>query len=273
VALLFDAHTTAELDGLRRALGDDLGRIPPHLTLVPPVNVRDVDRAEEVLRAAGRASRPLELMLGPVATFLPHNPVAYLGVGGDVEGVVALRDGVVQPPLARELTWPYVPHVTIVDGAPHDRVEAARLHLGAYRISTTVRSVHLLEELDHRWEPRAVLPLGPPVVIGTGGAPLELEVIGAGTDVTVRARRDHADVGEARAWVRGTVAWLSHVAVVESARRDGIGRHLLAAVQSWCADRGALVIEADASVAVPDEVRALLEAMGWRAEPRLGRHL
>src|SRR5687767_10146098 len=49
VALLLTGQLGHEVDGLRRALGDGaLGRIPPHLTLVPPVNVRD-DRMADAL--------------------------------------------------------------------------------------------------------------------------------------------------------------------------------------------------------------------------------
>ena len=60
MALLVPEPVAAEVDGLRRALGDgSLGRIPPHLTLVPPVNVAedDVPKALSVLRQAA-AARP-----------------------------------------------------------------------------------------------------------------------------------------------------------------------------------------------------------------------
>jgi hypothetical protein len=39
-ALLVPEPFAREIDGLRRALDDDIDRVPPHLTLVPPVNVR-----------------------------------------------------------------------------------------------------------------------------------------------------------------------------------------------------------------------------------------
>src|ERR671922_1484794 len=102
VALLVPGPAAAEIDGLRRALGDGaLGRIPAHLTLVPPVNVpvERVPAALTVLRSAGAAAGgPLRLQLGPAATFQPVTPVVYLEVGGDVDRLVALRDGVFRPP-------------------------------------------------------------------------------------------------------------------------------------------------------------------------------
>ncbi len=56
VALLVPPPFDTEIDGLRRALGDGaLGRIPAHLTLVPPVNVRE-ERLGEALAALRRAA-------------------------------------------------------------------------------------------------------------------------------------------------------------------------------------------------------------------------
>src|SRR5438876_11352846 len=105
VALLVPPPVDREIDALRRACGDGaLGRIPAHLTLVPPVNVRD-DRlhdALDVLRGAAAATRPFVVELGPPATFLPDSPTLYLAVTGDgVETVDALRERVFVEPLAR----------------------------------------------------------------------------------------------------------------------------------------------------------------------------
>ena len=74
VVLLSPDAVAAEVDGLRRACGDGaIDRVPPHITLVPPVNVRedDVPAAVAVLRSAAARAAPLELTIGPVATFAP----------------------------------------------------------------------------------------------------------------------------------------------------------------------------------------------------------
>ena len=55
VVLLVPQPLATEIDGVRRALGDDAReRIPPHITLVPPVNVaeRDLPRAFTLVRTA-----------------------------------------------------------------------------------------------------------------------------------------------------------------------------------------------------------------------------
>ena len=84
VVLLIPPPIAHEVDGLRRALGDGfLGRVAPHVTLIPPVNVRedDLSAALAVVRGAAASTGPLTLELGPVETFLPVNPVVYLAVG------------------------------------------------------------------------------------------------------------------------------------------------------------------------------------------------
>src|SRR5438477_8631731 len=95
VALLLPAPVGGEVDVVRRAVGaDDVDRLPAHLTLVPPVNVRDdeMDAALHLLRDAAARTKPFRLVLGPARTFLPINPVLYLEVGGEVAAVDGLRD-------------------------------------------------------------------------------------------------------------------------------------------------------------------------------------
>ncbi len=251
VALLVPPPLDGEVDGLRRALGDgSLGRIPAHLTLVPPVNVRE-DRLGEalaVLRRAAAATRPFPLTLGPPATFLPDNPTLYLAVADDI-AVRALRDRVFVDPLARSLTWPFVPHVTLADEADPDRIAAALVGLAEYKVDVTFRRLHLLREGPGRiWTPIADATFAAPVVIGRGGLPVELTV-GEGLDpdasrlgttrLVVTARVDGAVAGYAEGWCKDTVAHLSSLVVADDARHLGVAHHLLAAFRSEAATRGA----------------------------------
>lgn len=178
--LLLPSAAAAEVDGLRRACGDPaLGRIPSHLTLVPPVNVHEDDLPAALTRlrtAAAAVGGPLELVLGPPATFHPVNPVLYLSVGGpDLAAVHRLRDSVFAFPLERHLTWPFVPHVTLADGTEDERIGAALLALADFTLPVTFDRVHLLQEGEQRtWRPLADCPLGPADVVGRGGFELEL---------------------------------------------------------------------------------------------------
>src|SRR3954447_2289385 len=257
VVLLIPPPVDREVDGLRRATGDGtLGPVPPHITLVPPVNVRDeaLGAALAIVRGAAAATRPLELSIGPTATFLPANPVLYLDVAGDVDGLLALRDRVFTGPLERALTWAFVPHVTVVEGIEPDRIAAARDALASYRAGVVIERVHVLEEQPGRsWVPLADYPLAPPAVVGRGGLPLELtttdrpdpEAIPPGhVEFTVTARRDGAVVGAATVAISDSVATLVAIEVDHSCRGEGIGSHLLAAACSEGAARGATEIVA-----------------------------
>lgn len=264
VAIVLEPPLADEVNGLRRALGDgSLGRIPPHLTLVPPVNVpaAGLGAALAAVRRAAASATRLRLTLGPVASFAPASPVVYLDVGGALEGLRALRDAVFTPPLARSLTWPWVPHVTVADEASPERVAAAIAALDRYAAVADIDRVVLLEELGQRWRPVADATLGGRSVVGTGGLPVELtrgrlvdpeglavlERVGAaclagpvtdGRDsVVVSAHREGGLVGVGRAWVD---AGGGHLAVVvdPANRGQGVGRHVLAALEAAVADAG-----------------------------------
>lgn len=268
VVLLVPSPYDREIDGLRRACGETaLEQVPPHVTLVPPVNVRGdaLSDALRVVREAAAACRPLRLEIGPPATFLPRTPTVHLTVGGDPEQVAALRrlrDAVFHPPLERHLDLPFVPHVTIVDDAPPERVEPTVAALAAYRVTVPFERVHVLQEERHgephrRWRPIADAPMARPAIVGRGGLPLELTVSTladpealdverraaagdreeparaspppAGRSVVVTARRDGHVVGVARGWTDGEHAELARVCIHPGHRGEGIGGHLRAA--------------------------------------------
>ena len=270
VALLLPEPIDVEVDALRLACGDPtLGRIRPHLTLVPPVNVREdqVDAALAVLRGAAAASRPFTLPLGPPATFLPVNPVLYLAVDDEDGAVRGLRDAVFVPPLARPLSWPFVPHVTLADDAGEpDRLTAAARALAGYRRAARFERVHLLEEQRREsdgarlWAPVADAAFGRPAVVGRGGLELELAATerlgpdaaawrrdhgevgasrGADGSLAVTARREGRIIGTAEGRVRGSEAHVQDLLVDPDARGQGVASHLLAAFTAEAARRGA----------------------------------
>ena len=266
VALLVPGHLAPEIDGLRRACGDGaLGRVAAHLTLVPPVNVREADLPDAlaVLRAAAGAVRPFTLRLGPPSTFLPATPTLHLAVGGRGRATAVLRelrDAVFRPPMERELTFPFVPHVTLADEMEPERITAAVAGLADYVVEARFERVHLLREVreegERRWHPVADAPFSAPIVVGRGGVELELAVstlldpeaeraeegawaehgppplhgapVGA-HPVVVVARRRGTVAGVARGWWGPDGDTLASLVVVPDQRRQGIARHLSAA--------------------------------------------
>jgi 2'-5' RNA ligase len=300
VVLLVPPPWSAEIDGMRRALGaGSLGRIAPHLTLVPPVNVReeDVPAALAVLRsAASLVDGPLVARLGPAATFSPENPVVYLSVAG--AGVQALRDAVFRPPLERPLTWPFHPHVTLADEvASVERSEAAVTALSDYVIDVAFEGVALLEEGEGRvWTPIAEVPFERPSVVGRGGGlEVSLQRSSALDDEAARwterewaaysladygvaeedvpfaitARRGGDIVGTATGASRLGELYLARLIVGPSDRRTGVASHLLAAVESLAAERGCRRLTLRTQAQGP--ARALYEGRGWRVYATLPR--
>ncbi len=275
----------AEVDGLRRAVGDgSLHRIPAHLTLVPPVNVAE-DRLPDALalvRDAAAASPPVTLDLGPPGTFLPANAVLYLSVGGDVAAVRTLRERVLREPLARATAWAFVPHVTLADEAPPEVIDAALAALSHYRVQVRFDRAHLLRQRrDRVWEPIAEAPLRAPAVVGRGGLELELtatagldpeaaaflEAQGAGeSPFAVTARRGRQVVGAATGTVRGSLAQLDRVVVDPAQQGQGVGPHLLAAVESLAREAGCHAVVAE--VAPGGRGEGFLRSRGWTADAR-----
>jgi len=177
-ALLVPEPTAREIDGLRRALGEDVDRVPPHLTLVPPVNVRvdDLGAALRQLRVAASAVAPITVTLGPAVTFHPVNPVVYLEVGGDVDAVRRVRDGVFAGPLSRTITHDFVPHVTLVESTTPERIAAALVALRDYAVEITFDAAHLLQEHNRRWRPIADARFCTALLVGRGGIETEITV-------------------------------------------------------------------------------------------------
>lgn len=293
VALLLPARVAAEIDGIRRAVGDTaLDRIPPHLTLVPPVNVNEqrVPEAIEVMRRAASGTRPFGVTFGPPDTFLPANPVLFLRVAGDVVALLALRDRVFRPPLERKLSWPFHPHVTLADESTEDRISAALPALADFRLDVTFDRVHLLEERGRMWAPVADFRFAPATVVGRGGLEVELDVAesldpdaerfaasewaahhaDAGDEnergLVVVARDRGAVVGVAEGWTRGRLAQLSGLIVAGSERQRGLGSQLLARFLSAAAERECVLarLRTDAGSAAEGFYRG----RGWREEAR-----
>ena len=302
VVLLIPPPLDREINALRRAAGDGTyGRVPAHVTLVPPVNVNGehLDEALATLRRVAAETRPFTVHLGAPTTFLPVNPVLYLPLLGEGRTVVFnLRERVFREPLARPVTWPFVPHVTIADEAKPDRIAAAEIALCDYAARVSFDRLHLLQEGPGRvWGPVADFPFGPPAVVGRGGIALELTVSHdldpearmvaheecaaarllhglpeedpEAPNVAVVGRREGRVVAVAQGWARAGVARLTTLVVARDARLEGAGSHVLAAFESEAAARGCGRLAA--SVLDGSAEEGFLRHRGWMEEARLTR--
>ena len=180
VAIVLPEPMRTEVRALRRALGSpSLDTQPPHITLVPPVNVRDerFDDAMAVARsAAASINGPIRLRLGPPATFAPVSPVVYLGVhGDDVERLRSLPGRLLQGPLLRSVEHAYVPHCTLHELADDELIASATHALRDFRPVIDVAGFDVLrQEDDHVWRTLASFAFGAPVVRGRGTVVVEM---------------------------------------------------------------------------------------------------
>lgn len=294
VVLLLPEPVATEVNGLRRACGDPaLSSIAPHITLVPPVNVRANDVADglRVLRlAAGSVPRPLTLTIGPAATFLPTSPTLFLDVGADRPALGLLREGLFRPPLQRPVDHPFHPHVTVAVELPEPRLASAVSALSGYRTVVEISRVTVLEQrrstVGHRaWFPLADAAFGPPVSVERGGRRLEVTdspipdpevsrlLVDHGYDLPagrpggrpggryVAARSEDRVVGALTVvGVGGARPTIDAVVVAADARRAGLGRLLVERAVLLASEGPASWIEAD-----PQRVRHdWLAALGWR---------
>jgi 2'-5' RNA ligase/ribosomal protein S18 acetylase RimI-like enzyme len=208
VSLVATGPVADEVNGIRRALGAaELTRIPPHVTLVPTVNVSDDDlqAACDLARQVAGRTKPLHLKIGPAATFMPRNPVCYLAVSADPATLMvlqtmfaALNTGPLAPPANRKHR-PYAPHMTINQRMAPELIADAVTLLSSYTAELAFEKLTVLEyHQDERvWRPLAEHFFEGVTVVGRGGCEVELSM-------SARPDRETAEWAET-AWRRDSL--------------------------------------------------------------------
>lgn len=262
--LLLPRTIANEIDGLRRALGDSasLANIAPHITLVPPINVREEEFDDAIAltrRVASEQTKRLHVTIGPIKTFAPITPVLYLGVGGpDLDVIKHMRDELDSGPFAQELSHPYVPHVTVSADAADKEIDGALASLSHYVEPIALDGITVLEQDDDdkMWRPIADAPFGDESTTRTLGADrvtfsihthetLTAMAIGRYRPLVVEAVVDGRSVGVARGRVaREDVAWLDELVVQAEQRGSGLGGGLARAFVDAARARDATQVRA-----------------------------
>lgn len=295
IAVPIDPALSVEIDGLRRATGSTrIGRIEPHITLVPPVNVPEdaLGAALRVVRGAAASHRPIPARLGPPATFAPRNPVVFLAVGGDaVAGgaLTRLRDAVNVAPIERRTDHEFHPHVTLNQRADPERIPAMLLGLRDYEVDTVLDRIQVLQETRHGdddrgWVPIAEYPLAPTRVVGRGGVELSLTVCARADAeaalleevVAAELAEEAATAGEPPPFVLSGARFVplgADPVVVHARGRDGDDEDVLLGVARGWVRHGdheitSVVVRADRrGEGVARQLRLALDAeRAWRAQ-------
>ena len=110
----------------RAKVGDpQASLVPPHVTLLPPTEVRLADRAGDQ-RAPGQvaaAHAPFDMHLSGTGTFPPVSDVVFVAVARGIGNCELLANDVRRGPLDRTLSFPYHPHVTVAHDVPVDMLD------------------------------------------------------------------------------------------------------------------------------------------------------
>ena len=163
VALPIPEPYGSELQSHRESFGDTLAAsIPTHITLLPPTPVPadDLDLVEEHLRKVAEGERSFEIHLRGTGTFHPVSPVVFVSVAMGISDCERVEEGVRSGPLARELSFPYHPHVTIAHHRPEEILDRAFNELAGFECEFEVREFHLYAfDNGAGWVPRRAFRL------------------------------------------------------------------------------------------------------------------
>ncbi|MFF5483317.1 2'-5' RNA ligase family protein [Streptomyces sp. NPDC012935] len=160
----------------RAGFGDAAAHgIPTHVTLLPPTEVDAslLPAIEAHLVEVAAAGRPFPMRLSGTGTFRPLSPVVFVQV---VEGAAActwLQKQVRHDsgPVARELQFPYHPHVTVAHGIDEASMDRAFDELADYQAAWSCNGFALYEQgADGVWRRLRDFAFGGSVVPPQAGA-------------------------------------------------------------------------------------------------------
>ena len=123
--------------------------VPPHVTLLPPTEVPVADRTAITAHLADVAAAhpPFDLHLAGTDTFRPVSEVVFLAVARGVAECERIATDVRRGPLARPLSFPYHPHVTVAHDVAPDMLDMASVGLSDLHAEFRVDSFTEFEQL------------------------------------------------------------------------------------------------------------------------------
>lgn len=141
----------------RAGFGDAAAHsIPTHVTLLPPTEVDStaLPAIEAHLVEVAAAGRPFPMRLCGTGTFRPLSPVVYVRIVEGAEACTWLQKQVrdASGPVARELQFPYHPHVTVAHSISEEAMDRAFAELADYEADWPCTGFALYEQgADEVW--------------------------------------------------------------------------------------------------------------------------
>ncbi len=135
-----------ELTEARKEYGDPAaGRVPAHITLIPPTPVERDERKALVthLRKVASYFGAFRLQVARTGTFLPVSPVAFLNLQKGRDECISLADELRTGPLDFDLRFPYHPHITLAQGVAKTDLKRAATDWDDFEASWVVPGFRL----------------------------------------------------------------------------------------------------------------------------------
>lgn len=158
VAISVPEPWRGELAAWRARVGDpEGGRVPPHVTLLPPTQVpaAGLEEIDDHLVAAADGCPPFEMHLSGTGTFRPVSDVVFVVVATGIAQCEQLERRVRSGPLGRDTRFPYHPHVTVAHDIPAAGLDAAYEGLAGFEARFRVTGFTAFEQAAGGvWLPR-----------------------------------------------------------------------------------------------------------------------
>lgn len=165
VLLVIPEPFGGELQVRRSAYGDPaVSGVPTHVTLLPPTEVEpaDLPLIEQHLAEVAADHRAFRMRLRGTGTFRPVSQVVFLQVTQGTPECVALEAQVRTGVLARELQFPYHPHVTLAHDLDEATLDAAQRDFAEYDAAFDLGGFGLYQQQDDgNWKVRRVFSFDP----------------------------------------------------------------------------------------------------------------
>ncbi|QMU80636.1 2'-5' RNA ligase family protein [Streptacidiphilus sp. PB12-B1b] len=164
VSLAVPDPWAAQIQDARAGYGDPLARaVATHVTLLPPTEV-PAERLGAVgrqLADAARRHRPFRVLLRGSDSFRPVSPVVFVRLDEGARECRMLEASVRSGLLARELAFPYHPHVTVAQAVDEAVLDRAQREFRDFRADFTVPGFCLYRFGEDRvWRPELHLAFG-----------------------------------------------------------------------------------------------------------------
>ncbi|MEU3980364.1 2'-5' RNA ligase family protein [Streptomyces sp. NPDC026672] len=154
----------------RAGFGDAAAHgIPTHVTLLPPTEIDAglLPAVDAHLTEVASVGRPFPMRLSGTGTFRPLSPVVFVQVVRGAEACARLQAKVRDPagPVARELQFPYHPHVTVAHCIDEAAMDRAFHELADFEAEWPCAGFALYEQgADGVWRKLREFPFGSAVV-------------------------------------------------------------------------------------------------------------